>query len=132
MTHTGFTLCSLCPLWPHQSKVELQSELNHARIARRCDRAEGRVADHSVRVPERRRVRQVENLRSEFEIPDLAEIRPLDKCDVRRAVTGPRTGLREAFPSVNCGATAKADVSNQRSVVRWSEGKVGLRRMFGR
>ena len=31
---------------------------------------------------------------------------------------GPRAGLREAFPIVNCGATAKADVSNQRPVVR--------------
>src|SRR5262245_34749695 len=70
-----------------QSKVQLQSELNHAWISGRCDRAERRVADHSVRVPERRRVSQIENLRTEFEVYDLAEIRPLDKCDVRRAVT---------------------------------------------
>src|SRR6266542_163762 len=87
MTHTGFTLCSLWPLWPHQSKVELQSELNHARISGRCDCAEGRITHHPVRVPERRRVRQIENLRAEFEVYDLAEIRSLDKCDVRRAVT---------------------------------------------
>src|SRR6266542_132757 len=73
--------------WPHQSKVELQSELNHARISGRCDCAEGRITHHPVRVPERRRVRQIENLRAEFEVYDLAEIRSLDKCDVRRAVT---------------------------------------------
>src|SRR5262245_2327735 len=75
---------------PHlvRSKVELQSELNHARVSSCRDRAEGRVADHPVRVPERRRVRQIEYLRSELEVYDLAEIRPLDKRDVRRAVTG--------------------------------------------
>jgi hypothetical protein len=51
-----------------QSKVELQPELNHARIARGRDRAERRISDHSVRVPERRRVRQIEYLRAEFEL----------------------------------------------------------------
>ena len=30
-------------------------------------------------------------------------------------VTVPKAGLRELFPSVNCGATVKAEVSNQRA-----------------
>src|SRR5262245_22066343 len=79
-------------------KVELQPELNHARVARRRDRAEGRVPYHSVRVPERRRVRQIENLRAEFEVNDFAEIRPLDEGDVGRAVTGAAHRVARGVP----------------------------------
>ena len=45
---------------------------------------------------------------------------------------GPRTGLRDAEPIVNTGATAKAAVLNHWLGVRWSAGSVGSPTRFGR
>src|SRR5262245_41241592 len=45
---------------------------------------------------------------------------------------GPRTGLREADPSVNTGAVENAFALNQWSGVRWSAGSVGSPIRFGR
>src|SRR5581483_10245486 len=45
---------------------------------------------------------------------------------------GPRTGFRDADPSVNCGATAKAAVLNQCAGVLWSAGSVGSPTRLGR
>ena len=45
---------------------------------------------------------------------------------------GPRAGLREAEPIVNCGAVAKAAVLKYCPGVRWSGGRFGFPTRFGR
>src|SRR5918999_816000 len=45
---------------------------------------------------------------------------------------GPRTGLRDDVPSVNCGAIANAAVLNQRAGVRLPAGNSGSPTRFGR
>src|SRR5262249_29144368 len=95
---TGHPFNAASGLYLVRSKVELQSELNHARISGRCDRTKGRVAEHAVRVGERRRVRQIEDLRAELEISDFVNVRPLDEGDVRRAIAGAAHRVARGVP----------------------------------
>src|SRR5215210_1163416 len=70
------------------SEVQLQPELDDARVARRSDRAEAHRAEHHVRVAEGRRVRQVEDLCAELKVARLAEIGALNKSKVCVTVAG--------------------------------------------
>src|SRR3954447_6275696 len=45
---------------------------------------------------------------------------------------GPRTGVRDALPSVNCGATVNAVTSNQCAGVRWADRRAGFDTRLGR
>src|SRR6185295_1340988 len=45
---------------------------------------------------------------------------------------GPRTGLRELLPIVNCGAMVKAEVLKNRAVLRSDDGRLGSLLKFGR
>src|SRR5215813_6394677 len=85
------------------SEIELQRELYHARVSGRSNRPEGRVADHAVGIRERRRVREVENFRAEFEVSDFAEIRPLDEGDIRCAIAGSTHRVAGSVPERELG-----------------------------
>ena len=84
---------------------KLHRELNDARIARGSDRSEGRGSGHRAGRAERRRVEQVEHLDAKLDRRAAADAeRGASARGRRRDTQGPRTGLREAVPIVNCGA----------------------------
>ncbi len=69
--------------------------------------------------------------RTSMAVPALTGMRRLIAMS-RFRYAGPRTGLRDALPSVNAGAVLNTLVLNQRLTDRSSDGSSGSPVMFGR
>ncbi len=70
-------------LW--SSEVEFERELHHARITGRSDGAKSCAAVNSIRSPERRRVREVEDFCAEVETESLRNHCSFNQRESRRS-----------------------------------------------
>lgn len=78
------------------SEIQLQRQLNHARIARRCNRAERGAAEHDIRRVQRGRVGHIENLSPEIQGIPLGDHSPFDERQIRILIARPAHRIARA------------------------------------
>ena len=90
---TGSTSCQSCRnfllrLFQANSKVQLERELNDARIACGGNGAKTGRTQNRIGIAEWRRVRQIENFSAKFEVARFAETNSFEQREVKVGKTG--------------------------------------------